>query len=581
MTRLTELRKRLARLRAQRNRLRWGAALAATALAVLWVLAAAFFLDWLLELTRLQRAVVFPVGAAVIAWAFHRFAEPWLRRHESELDMALLVQRQQHIDSDIVAAVQFESPEAPEWGSVQLEQAVVESVAERGRKLNVYEGISAIPLWRRSGLLAVTLALWVLVGALFPDHLGVFLERVALGSRHYPTRTVIQSITINGNSVDPVHPRQNVIMTHFGEPVRFEVHCSGELPTRGSSRLTAERGGVRAMVELLPDEARPGVYLGEFARLVESASYQIFLGDAWTEPGQLKVTKLPAVDLQVEVFPPTYARGPQGASPMPTGLRQIAVLEGSRVVLHLTSDKKLRDAVLTIEEPEAGYTAPLRRRNDNAVGDGVDRWVLDAPDTPLAAVVSPVRYTVQVTDEDGQQLPSPIEGVIRLQADFAPRITAAVVTRLVLPNARPTIYYRAMDDHGLAAVSVFHEVVRPDGSVKEGETPIYELPENAAPERNREEDYRFSLKGLNLRKGDMVRLTMRARDFRGPREGRVASAEPVLLEVTDEQGVLAGMMEADRHSANELQTMIERQLGVGDLPFAGTAPEDEEQPNKP
>ena len=574
MTRLTDLRKRLARLRARRNRLRWEAALAAAALAVLWVLGAVFLLDWLLALTRLQRVILMGVGAAGLVWAFRRFALPWLRGRETELDMALLVERQQHIDSDLVAAVQFESPEAPEWGSVELEQAVVETVAERGKKLNVYEGFSMRPVWRRAGLLAATLALWVLVGALFPGHVGVFLERLALSARHYPTRTVIRSITVNGHPVDPIHPGRTVVPARFGEPVRFEVHCWGELPPGGSSRLTAERSRVRATVQLLPGEGGRGVYVGEFPRLVESAGYQLFLGDAWTDPGRLKVTKLPAVDLQLEVTPPAYARSRQAAGSAPTGLRQIAVLEGSRVALHLTSDKRLRKAALTIEEPETGYTAPLRRRTDGDAGDGVDRWVLDAPGTPLDAVVSPIRYTVQVTDEDGQQLPQPIEGMIRLQADFAPRITAAMVTRLVLPTARPTIHYRAMDDHGLAAVSVFHEVVRPDGSVEEGETTVYELPEDAVPERNREEAYRFDLKGLNLRKGDVVRVTMRARDFRGPREGRVGSAESITLEVTDEQGILAGMMEADRRSANELRDMIERQLGVGDLPPAVAAPDD-------
>jgi hypothetical protein len=115
-------------------------------------------------------------------------------------------------------------------------------------------------------------------------------------------------------------------------------------------------------------------------------------------------------------------------------------------------------------------------------------------------------------------------------------------------------------------VSVFYEVVHRDGSVEEGESIVYELPEGASPERNREEAHVFYLGELDLREGDIVRVTMRARDFRGPREGRVASAEPITLEVTDEQGILAGMMEADRHSANELKAMIERQLGVGDLP---------------
>ena len=578
MNRLTYLRKRLSRLRSRRRRLRWGMAFGAVALAALWILAAMFLFDWLLEMTRLQRVLMLAVGVALVVWAFRRYARPWLGKHESELEMALFVERQQHIDTDIVAAVQFESPEAPEWGSTQLEEAVVETVAERGKRLNVYEGFSTGPMWRRAMLLIATLGVWALISVVFPRHVITFLERVAFGSRHYPTQTVIESITVNGREVSPVYPGRTVIRTQFGEPIHFEVRCSGELPDRGTARLTARRSGVRAVVDLAANSGSDGQYVGEFARLVETAHYQLYLGDAWTEPGLLLVTKLPAVDVATKVFPPGYARRIDESEPMLTGLRQISVLEGSRVVLYLTSDKRLREAVFTIKQPEEGGEFQLRRREDDAAGDGMDRWILDQPDTPLHAVVDPIRYTVQVTDKDDQQLLQPIEGVIRLQADFAPRIAAAAVTRLVLPTARPTIYFRAMDDPGLAAITVYHETLHPDGSVDEGETPVYELAETEAPERNIEAEYVFQLTSLDLRKGDVVQVTMRARDFRGPREGRVASAEAITLEVTDEQGILAGMMEADRHSARELKTMINRQLGVGDLPY-GPYNEEEKNPN--
>ncbi|MBC8076020.1 MAG: hypothetical protein H7Y32_08100, partial [Chloroflexales bacterium] len=53
-----------------------------------------------------------------------------LGRAGRELDIALMVERQQKIDSDLVAAIQFESPEAKRWGSTQLEGAVIDYVAE-------------------------------------------------------------------------------------------------------------------------------------------------------------------------------------------------------------------------------------------------------------------------------------------------------------------------------------------------------------------------------------------------------------------------------------------------------------------
>ncbi len=80
-------------------------------------------------------------------------------------------------------------------------------------------------------------------------------------------------------------------------------------------------------MELLPDgtdDASQAVYRGEYARLTQSARYQIYLGDAWTDPLSLSVTPLPVVEIEAEVVPPAYAR--QSADDLqkklPRGMRQ-------------------------------------------------------------------------------------------------------------------------------------------------------------------------------------------------------------------------------------------------------------------
>ena len=85
--------------------------------AALWLLVAFFALDVLFQMTVAQRAIVWLVVAAGTIWAFRRYTRPFLGVRETELDMALLVERQQQIDSDVVAALQFETPEARRWGS--------------------------------------------------------------------------------------------------------------------------------------------------------------------------------------------------------------------------------------------------------------------------------------------------------------------------------------------------------------------------------------------------------------------------------------------------------------------------------
>ena len=125
MTKLSPLRNKLVALRNRRSRARKLTAWSATLLAAMWTLLALFAVDWLFSMTVVQRVIAIAVGALIVAWVFRRKTLPYLRDRESEVDIALMVERHQKIDSDLVAAIQFESPEAKEWGSAQLEDAVV------------------------------------------------------------------------------------------------------------------------------------------------------------------------------------------------------------------------------------------------------------------------------------------------------------------------------------------------------------------------------------------------------------------------------------------------------------------------
>jgi hypothetical protein len=182
----------------------------------------------------------------------------------------------------------------------------------------------------------------------------------------------------------------------------------------------------------------------------------------------------------------------------------------------------------------------------------------------LAAVVEPVRYSIQVTDEDGLSLERPIEGVIRVRTDRPPDVVVSALTTLVLPAARPTIAFTASDDYGLAEVSALAEVVHGDGTPGEkAEVKLYALPNGGPAKKNVQDRQRFALAPLKAVKGDQVKVTLRATDFRGDNSGKSSLSEPLLFQVTDEQGIYAAMAEADRESARRLQTMIEDQIDVG------------------
>ncbi len=557
MNRLRQLRARLASLRRRRRLARWIVGYSALAVAVLWALLAALVGDWLLDMSYPQRLVTLLACTGLVAWSFYRFTRPWLAWSESLIDMALLVQRQQHIDSDLVAALQFESPDAAAWGSVQLEEAVIQQAAEMGGRVRPVLDVPPKLISQRLLALVSTLLLGAACAWWFPDHLRAFFDRLLLRPVRYPTRTLIESVAVNGVTIDLADRGREEIKCPYGQPLRLGVSCSGELPLSGQALLTTDKGGVRTALALEPVESR-GTYAGQWPRLVDAARLEIFVGDARTDPLHLVVVPPPTVDVQFEVTPPRYAASAQSPTETVSGLRQLSVAEGSRVVVRVQSDKALKEAVATIE----GAPHPMAR--EKKTPDPFDVWAIDPAGTPLAAVAEPVRFAIQVTDEDGLSLERPIEGVIRVKTDRPPDLMVSALTTLVLPAARPTIAFTASDDYGLADVSALAEVVHGDGTPGEKtEVKLYALPPGGPARKNVQDRQRFPLVPLKAVKGDQVKVTLRATDDRGESPGKSALSEPLVFQVTDEQGIYAAMAEADRESARRLQTMIENQIDVG------------------
>jgi hypothetical protein len=559
MNKLHMLRTRLARLRRRRRLLRLATGYSALGLALLAILALALGIDWFLEMSRAQRVVSLVLALGTLVWAVRRYTLPWLGQREDEVQIALLVERQEQIDSDLVAALEFESADAAAWGSEQLQQAVIQQGARIGEGLDIGRGLSFRQLLRRVAALAAIVALWAGIACWSPEIMFTFFHRLLLSAQRYPSRTLIESITINDQSIDPQAPGRAPFKLAYGSAVRFTIVCSGKLPSSGQAELTVVPDGPQATVPLQPDRHKRGVYRGELARLVESVEFRLLSGDASTERGQLLVVSPPTADLEMEVAPPSYT-GLGGPSKVAAGLRQVPVIEGSRVNVRIRSDKRLRQATLAIE----GRQFALRR--EESAGGRADSWTLDAAGTPLAAVIEEIRYTIQVEDLDGLHLQQPLQGVIRPEPDQPPQISGSIVTPKVLPTARPTIRYVASDDYGLARVAIVRQVIHADGQTSEEQVEIYKPASEKALQRKIEDRYALDLAPLKLAKGDQVKVVLQAVDFRGPRPGQATLSEPMVFQVTDQQGILTMMMESDRQSAEQLKKMIHDQLGVGGSP---------------
>ena len=464
--------------------------------------------------------------------------------------MALLVERQKHIDSDVVAALEFEWPEAPRWGSVELQQAVIDQTAQTIPGLEIKSDIPTAQVRRRLGAMAGTVLILGSLAVCFPGYFSSFLNRLLLGARHYPTRTKIEKLQINNAEVSLNGAGQEV-RSPYGRAVHFTVIGKGALPESGSVDLIGEKG-MKTSVTLLRSEENgiedSQAYTGELSRLVDSAEIGLRLGDAWTEPIRLTLVPLPVIRLEIEVTPPAYARS---AVEREEDVRQIMVAEGSRVVLRVLSDKALKEATLSIDS----QPYPMVREGDSSAeasgdrkswspgfsrsekehppegGAPTDRWVLAQQSSPLDAVAEPMRYTIQVTDVNGLQLERPIEGTVRIKTDRPPQIAASADLVYVLPAAHPLIQFEADDDYGIARVTVRCEVIHADGKEEEkAETTVYELARGTAPSKLVRRECVFDLAPLGgarvSRSGFPWRFRLPRREDRGPLDRERADRLP-------------------------------------------------------
>ncbi len=669
--RLTEFRARLNGLRRARAAYRAMAAASAFIASVIIALLGVFVLDFMFNLSIVERIVVLTLAAAAVAWAFWRFTWPLLGRGESEMGMALLVEREHAIDTDLVAALQFESSQASTWGSPQLKSAVIDYVATAVPAIDVFRGFDREQLVRRAGLLAYCAAIVLLLAAIAPRHLTAFANRICLGSMHYPTRTRIDQIFVNRTAVygsGDLAAAPADCKAAQGRPLSFLVQCSGRLPATGrvvltasdvassrtqielralslaerlarlreaaarlndaiqsgaaeippnlkadarwlvsydapraaasilaarvTSDLAAALAEISAAIEKWPaDRAATAILVGELPRLNDDVVFKLTAGDAWTEPARVQMIPLPVVETKLRARPPNYAIDRLKAIPSPGG--QLAVLEGSsvKVTVECVNRKPLAAAYVSLQGASGLERVDL-------VAQDAQRLVWSLPErhSPLADVRREVRYEIQVVDLDGLSLEAPIRGTIRIRPDEPPTIVADMLHKAVLPTAEPVIHYRATDDFGISRIAVLVAVERSSARGTASSTSNYEpadgtiaAPAAAAPsEVHRFElktgnepavgdrlplagDFPLSLSPLKLAKGDSLKLTLEVTDYRGENEkgqpvGQTAVSDSLVLQVSDESGVLAAVAEGDQKSEQQLTEIIKRQLGIGDQP---------------
>jgi hypothetical protein len=279
----------------------------------------------------------------------------------------------------------------------------------------------------------------------------------------------------------------------------------------------------------------------------------------------------------------------------------LSVVEGSKVAVGLAcaNKKRLREAWLTV----LAISGP-KRWNLVAEDDSNLNWRLDDKAAPFTRVEEDLRFELQVRDEDGLTLETPLAGLVRVQPDRSPSAVIQLVHKVVLPDAKPVVQFRVLDDHAVATATLRLRVQRGEASTRAREraannnatdstTPDASKPSSGDAEASSEDESNgdettisvtragqvirgaelpwngkkaVDLTPLKLAKGDQLSIVLEVTDYRGERPGVTFGSEPAILEISDEAGVLSAVLEADQRAEERLSEIIKRQLGIGEAP---------------
>ena len=550
---LLHLRTQLTHLLWARRWIRWSSAVS-TVLTIGVALALALFVvDWLFQFTRPWTYFLLPTWLAGVFFFSKRLAWQLFTNRDSIEEVALFLERQHHVDNDLIAALDFARNQHTTRRATSLTDAVILRAAEISHSLDYSKGLTLETLPARAVSLGIACCVLILVAMANPISWSAFWDRMAFGSTPYPTKTQIDWIAVNGQPSSANATRQRFQIPQ-GRAVTFEVHCRGQLPTVAKANLIAHSGQAQSEFNLLPVRANPDTYRAELPSIHESCRVVIEAGDATSNQIEITMIPLPQVNLNWRIQPPDYISLSYPIEETPVNSLHVSVFEGSKVQLQVNCPNKgLKSAQFT----SAGNVWQLQP------ADELHRtWELPA-DTPLDDVRSNLNGEIQVFDEDGLILEKPIACEIRLQPDRPPRVTASAVTRHVLPTAQPTIDYSASDDFGIARIASKLRVIRADGREEDFESLVVSLAPVDQPARSVRDRIRFTLDSYRLGKGDEIRVELIATDWRGGTEGKSSASDPIVFKVTDLSGILHQTGEEDKKAVKQLEEILQRELSIG------------------
>jgi hypothetical protein len=546
MNALRTFRSKLGWLKFQRVVIRWQTALCSGLQLAIVALFVLLLLDYAFRPATFFRAILICSAIAGVLWRAVRNIAPTVLHRESIVDIAIMLEQTHDVESDLVAALQFDSSDSAANGSRELQQAVVDQATRLTGNL---DASTVVPQQDARWSSRLALVAVMFVGAFWfalPNYANAFWNRLCLGDATYPTRTNILEVAING--------RAGEARVVEGEPILFRVHCSGVTPREGIATLRGVDTGDSTTVILnrIDENDRGAFYSADGPRLNEPVEVSLQIGDARTTQRHVSLIRRPIIELTIQAVAPDYMR----REPVQQQEHFIEVMEGSTVTLSVrcANEKRLVETHVELETGDLIAMNPVDER-------GIAWQLADAP--ILERIVEDVSFRVTVVDEDGLGTLHAIKGEIRIKRDRPPTGSVSTSLYAIRPDARPTIHYTIEDDFGISSI-VLHarRAAKSESDAVETKVASFEIALSETIEKTLHGVFAVELSQLELVEHDKLLVWIEATDDRGSWPGVSTLSDAIELNVMDQRGVLDEILRTDDDAERMLTDLIEKELGL-------------------
>ncbi len=472
------------------------------ALASCAVAAAAFVLDWRLELSPTGRGMLLGAAAAVLLAVGYA---AWWRRRQAFDAARIAIQIESlypQLHSALVSHVQLhDRTNRSEEGSPAMIRELSRRADAESKAVDFSRIIDFRRLRRPAAACLAALAVIAAWSAWRPDLVAVFAARMTRPATNvpYPTRTLLEPLTADCDVKD-------------GDSVELKVRASGQIPEEGLLAIYPADGPMQS-IRISPAEARD--FAHAFEAVHRDFNYVFRVGDAVTRPAAVRVFTDPVVQPKLEIHYPAYTRRPVEIVDSLTA----DVLEGSQVVWRLAVDRPVQAATIHI----LGQKQPLK------LDVSADGRAVQGSLTPARTLTYRLAWTDRGHGADGLSgldFQPPARYILKVHPDLPPRVSLLSPTgdAIATVNKKSNIVFDASDDFGLSAARIVYAVENGDGETQESYVNI-PLPAREPLEvshGNFRWTLRQSIPGLSV--GDTVRYGVEVQDNR-PKVPGVARSE--------------------------------------------------------